>query len=526
MSGSTSPPPIDLRILLRIITVLAERNTHLEAEVATYRRMVFGARSERSAVILPDQGHLDLGDRGAVPSVPLGANDNIDIAQGAPGQPDGGRRPVRRNVGALPAGLLRVERMIEPMETDCPCCNGVLHRIGEDVSETLDVVPAIVRVLRTIRPKYGCRACEGTVLQAPAPARVVTGGMASTALVAHVVTARYGWHLPLYRQCQMLAGQGVRLDRATLGHWVGRAAWWLRPLYEKLLGHIRSRPVVFCDETPLPRLDPGRGRTKTCQLWSQAVDERPWQGPSAPAVAYVYAEGRQTAEVQRQLSGFSGILQVDGYQAYKALAKPDRSAGPIRLAFCMAHARRKFVDVYTATKSAVAQEVISRIAALYAIEARINGHPAPVRRAVRQAEARPILEALRPHLLDVQAKLSAKAGLAGAIGYMLNHWDGLCAYLDDGRIAIDSNVVERSIRPIGIGRRNSLFAGSAAGGEHWAILSSLINSAKLNGIDPQTYIADVLERLVSGEVTINRIEELLPWAWKAARGASLLEQAA
>ncbi|WP_281493047.1 IS66 family transposase [Niveispirillum cyanobacteriorum] len=337
---------------------------------------------------------------------------------------------------------------------------------------------------------------------------------------------RHFWGVLSRQRHQMLAGQGVRLDRATLGYWVRRAAWWLRPLYEKLLRHIRSRPVVFCDETPLPRLDPGRGRTKTCQLWSQAVDERPWQGPSAPAVAYVYAEGRQTAEVQRQLSGFSGILQVDGYQAYKSLAKPSRSAEPIQLAFCMAHARRKFVDVYATTKSAVAQEVISRIAALYALEARINGQPAPVRHAVRQAEARPILEALRPYLLGVRAQISTQAGLAGAIGYMLNHWDGLCAYLEDGRIAIDSNVVERSMRPIGVGRRNSLFAGSAAGGEYWAILSSLINSAKLNGIDPQTYIADVLERLVSGEITINRIEELLPWAWKATREANLLERAA
>ncbi|AUN33792.1 IS66 family transposase [Niveispirillum cyanobacteriorum] len=453
---------------------------------------------------------------------PDSANDNQDatVAGGS------GRRPARRNVGALPKDLPRIERVIEPEVTACPCCGGGLHRIGEDVSEALDIIPAIIRVLRTVRPKYGCRACEGKIVQAPAPARVVTGGMASTALVAHVVTARYAWHLPLYRQCQMLAGQGIRLDRATLAHWIRRAAWWLRPLYEKLLAHIRARPVVFYDETPLPRLDPGRGRTKTCQLWACAVDERPWQGPSAPGVAYVYAEGRQTAEVERQLARFSGILQVDGYQAYKALAKADRPAGPVRLAYCMAHARRKFVDAYTTTKSQVAREVIARIGSLYAIEERITGHPPEIRRAVRQAEAKPILEALRPYLLAVQAQISAQAGLAGAIGYMLNHWEGLCAYLADGRIAIDSNVVERSMRPIGIGRRNSLFAGSAAGGERWAVLASLMSTAKLNGIDPQTYLHDVLERMVSGEVTINRLEELLPWAWKAARNGVLLEHAA
>lgn len=520
MSTHASPPPVDPQILLRMLALLAAKNARLEAEVAAYRRLVFGPRSERTATILPGQESLDLGNAEA--PAPDSANDNLDARPSAVSE----QRPARRNVGALPKDLPRIEQVIEPEATACSCCGGALHRIGEDVSEALDIIPAVVRVLRTVRPKYGCRACEGKVVQAPAPARVVTGGMASTALVAHVVTARYAWHLPLYRQCQMLAGQGIRLDRATLATWMRRAAWWLRPLYEKLLGHIRSRPVVFYDETPLPRLDPGRGRTKTCQLWACAVDERPWQGPSAAAVAYVYAEGRQTAEVERQLSRFSGTLQVDGYQAYKSLAKANRPAGPIRLAYCMAHARRKFVDVYTTTKSQVAREVIARIAELYAIEARIKGQPASVRLAVRQAEAKPILDALRLYLLAVQAQISAQAGLAGAIAYMLKHWDGLRAYLEDGRIAIDSNVVERSMRPIGIGRRNSLFAGSAAGGEHWAILASLMSSAKLNGIDPQTYLSDVLECLVSGDVTINRIEELLPWAWKAARDGALLEHAA
>lgn len=520
MSSSPSVPPPDPQILLRMIAVLAAKNARLEAEVASYRRLVFGPRSEKTATLIPGQESLDLGVE-PMPA-PASANDNQDAGTAGVGA----RRPARRNVGALPADLPRIEQVIEPAETACPCCGGPLHRIGADVSEALDIIPAVVRVLRTVRPKYGCRACEGKIIQAPAPSRVVSGGMASTALVAHVVTARYAWHLPLYRQCQMLAGQGVRLDRATLAHWVGRAAWWLRPLYEKLIGHIRSRPVVFYDETPLPRLDPGRGRTKTCQLWACAVDERPWQGPSAPAVAYVYAEGRKAAEVERQLSAFTGILQVDGYQAYKSLAKAERPAGPIRLAYCMAHARRKFVDVYTTTQSQVAREVIARIAELYAIEARISGQSAEVRRAVRQAEARPILEELRAYLLAVQARISAKAGLMEAVGYMLNHWEGLCAYLEDGRLAIDSNVVERSMRPIGIGRRNSLFAGSATGGEHWAILASLMSTARLNGLDPHTYLADVLERIVSGAVTINRLETLLPWAWKAERDAALLEHAA
>ncbi len=258
------------------------------------------------------------------------------------------------------------------------------------MSEALDKVPAVLRVIRTVRPKYGCRACEGAVVQAKAPARPVTGGMATTALIAHIVTAKYAWHLPLYRQVQILLGQGVVLDRATLAFWVRRAAWWLRPLYEKLLGHIRSQPCILCDETPLPRLDPGRGRTKIGQLWAQAVDDRPWRGPSPPAIGYVYAEGRRTVDISMQLASFSGVLQVDGYVAYKGLTKPGRNAGPIRLAFCLAHARRKFVDVHATTGSPVAREVIARIAEVYAIEAKIKGLSADERRTLRQARSKPV----------------------------------------------------------------------------------------------------------------------------------------
>ena len=492
----------------------------MQARLASLTALIFGAKSEKRAAIDPDQGVLDLGDL-ATEAAPV-ANDNATRAAVEPNRP---RRPALRNVGALPRHLPRVETVIEPESTACPCCAGHLHRIGEDVAEALDVIPAVVRVLRTIRPKYVCRACAGTPLQAPARPRVVDGGMASTAQVAHVVTAKFAWHLPLYRQAQMFAGQGVALDRATLVFWVRRAAWWLKPLYDRLLIYIRSQQRVFCDETPLPRLDPGRGRTKVCQLWAQAVDDRSWRGPANPAVGYVFAEGRDTAALQEQLAAFTGILQVDGYAAYKALVRR-RQRATIRLVFCLAHARRKFVTVLKATRSEVARDVIARIAEVYAIEERIRGATAETRLRVRQAETRPILEALKARLLEVRAAISGQSSLAKAIGYTLGHWDGLVAFLDDGRIDVDTNPVERSMRPIGLGRKNALFAGSAAGGRDWAVLASLINSAKLNDLDPFTYLADVLERIVSGVVKANALDRLLPWAWAADRDAAARTQGA
>jgi transposase len=509
------PLPTDPAELARIIGDLVASNAALQARVETLTALIFGAKSEKASVIDPEQGVLDLGDLAleAAPAV----NDNADRTAGKPKRP--ARHPANRNLGALPRHLPRLETTIEPESTACPCCAGSMHRIGEDVAEALDVIPAIVRVLRTIRPKYACRGCAGALVQAAAKPRVVDGGMATTALVAHVVVAKFAWHLPLYRQAQMFAGQGIVLDRSTLVFWVRRAAWWLRPLYDRLLLYIRSQQRVYCDETPLPRLDPGRGRTKVCQLWAQAVDDRPWQGPARPAVGYVFAEGRDTAAVQEQLAGFDGILQVDGYAAYKALVRRRKHAR-IRLVFCLAHARRKFVAVFKTTQSEVARDVIARIGTVYAIEERIRGTTADTRLRVRQAEARPIMAALKARLMEVRSEISGQSSLAKAIAYTVGHWDGLIAFLDDGRIDVDTNAVERSMRPIGLGRKNSLFAGSAAGGRDWAILASLLNSAKLNDIDPFSYMADVLERIVSGAVKVNDLDRLLPWAWRAERDAA------
>jgi hypothetical protein len=294
-----------------------------------------------------------------------------------------------------------------------------------------------------------------------------------------------------------------------------RAAWWLKGLYELQLRTMHAHPRLFCDETSMPMLDPGRGKVKKCQIWAHAVDDRSWKGPAPPAVAYVFAGSRGKKEIAAQLTAFSGVLQVDGYGAYKALAKDD-AGGKIALAFCLAHARRKFVAVFKAANSPFAKEVIERIAAIYAIEKKIRGMEAGQRRAVRRTETKPPMDALHARLMVTKDGLSTRSPLTAAINYTLNHWAGLILFIEDGRLEPDTNVVERSIRPIAIGRKNSLFCGNEDGGETWAILASLVNTAKLNGLDPQTYLTGILERIVSGRTKNNELHELLAWNWKAA----------
>jgi transposase len=517
--------PTDPDQLADLALQLAADNERLRATLRSINTLQFGARSERLVTMLEAQMTLGLGDlaTGITPP-PLAANDDGAVKPRAPSRSF--RKPARRNSGALPKHLPRCEQVIEPDCTLCPCCASQMHRIGECVHEALDVVPAILRVLRTVRPKYGCRGCESAVAQAPAPSRLITAGLASTALVAWVVVSKFAWHMPLNRQTQMLAGYGVTLDRSTLVHWVDRAAWWLEGLYDLQLRTIQGFPHVFCDETPLPVIEKGRRRARKCQLWAHAVDDRPWQGPAPPAVAYVFATGRDTEAIVAQLGDrFAGVLQVDGYAAYKALA---RRGGPgrIRLAFCLAHARRKFVAVHKTTQSPAALEVLQQIATIYAIEERIRGGTAELRRMVRQAESKPLMDALKRRLTALLEELSVKSTLAKAIRYTLGHWDGLTLFLTDGRVEVDSNTVERTMRAIALGRRNSLFAGSERGARNWAILVSLLTTAKLNGVDPLTWLTDVLERVVSGRTKNHQLDELLPWVWKAARAAPPRQAAA
>jgi transposase len=348
-----------------------------------------------------------------------------------------------------------------------------------------------------------------------APPRPLDCGMPTSALLVHVAVMKFAWHLPLHRQVQMLAGQGIDLDVSTLVHWISRLAWWLRPLYELLTSTILTAPKIFCDDTPLPVLDRTRRRTRIARLWSYAVDDRPWGGPAPPAVVYLYAEDRRGRHVDEHLAGFNGVLQVDAYAGYNRLTRRERAGGPVGLAFCLAHARRKFFEIHKATDCPVSAEALQRFGAIYAIEARIRGSSAEERLRVRQAETQKLFDALKPWLLDRLAEISVKSTLAKAIRYTLGHWSGLGLFLTDGRVEVDNNTVERTIRPISLGRKNALFAGSAGGGESWAILASVINTAKLHELDPQTYLADVLERIVCGQTKINAMSELLPWHWKA-----------
>ena len=514
MSCGPDSPSRDPDVLLRRLAEEQARRIAAEARCAYLTKLLHGRRSERMVESAPEQGLLDLGDLAEVEAV---ANDNGAGDERTSRRP---RKPGARNIGRLPLHLPRIEVVIEPEDCGTPGCARV--RIGEEVTEALDVVPAILRVIRTIRPKYACAACVTGILQAPAPERAVTGGMATDALLAFVVVARFSWHLPYYRQAGIFRGQGVALDPETLCRWAARAAWWLRPLYEVILGHIRSQDTVYCDETRLPRIDPGRGKTKTCQMWLQAIDQRPWGGPAAPAVGYVFSDSRSAAAVARQLAGFSGTLQVDGYTAYKTLVRLRTAEGrPIRLAFCMAHARRKFVDVYEATGSETALAVITKIRAIYAIEARIRGRSPQERLAARRAEIAPVMEELKSFAAEALGQISRKSSLAEAIGYLLGHWDGLCVFLEDGRVEVDNNAVEREVKPVALGRRNSLFAGSREGGETWAVLATLINTAKLNGVDPLPWLTDVLDAVVTARITINEIHRLTPWAWDAERRIEL-----
>ena len=423
-----------------------------------------------------------------------------------------GARKRRTNRGALPAHLPRIETIVDIEDKTCPCCNGVLHRIGEDVSERLDVVPAQFRVLVMRRPKYACRVCESGVVQSPAPARLIEGGLPTEAMVAHVLVSKYADHLPLYRQAQIYERQGVHLDRSTLADWVGRAAFHLRPVHERILAHLKSSTKLFADETTAPVLDPGRGRTKTGQLWAYAQDDRPWGGADPPAVAYVYAPDRTASQPIAHLAGFKGVLQVDGYAGYRALA----GKGDVTLAFCWAHLRRRFYERAVAEASPIANEALQRIAALYRIETDIRGCDPDKRRAVRQERSRPIVAELEPWLREKLALVSRKSKLAQAIRYGLSHWDGLTCFLDDGRIEIDSNTVERSIRPLALTRKNALFAGSDGGAESWAVIASLIETCKLNDVDPYAYLADTLTRIVDGHLA-SAIDELLPWAYPRAQ---------
>jgi transposase len=489
------------------VSELTAENDKLRALIQKLLRHRFGRRSEQ---LSPDQLKLAIEDIEQEIAEREAAEDAAEQSEEARRR----RRAAhpRRNLGALPGHLPRDEVVIDVDSKECPCCGGALHLIDETRTEMLDIVPAQLRVKVTRRPRYGCRACGEAVVQAPAPERPIDGGMATEALLAHVLVSKFCDFLPLYRQSEMLKRQGITIDRSTLSDWVGRTCWWLRPLYDLTVSTVLSAPVLFADDTTLPVLDPGRGRTKTGRLWCYAVDPRTWKGPGHPAAAYIYSENRKGEHPAEHLAGFRGKLQVDGYTGFSALVK--RRTGAIELVFCWAHCRRRFYEFHAATQSPLAAEALAQIARLYAIEAEIRGQPPEHRRAVRQQQSRPIVEALLTWLNATLARVSRASPLADAIGYMLRHWSGLILFLDDGRLEIDTNVVERGMKGVAVARKNALFSGSDGAAEHWAIALTLIGTAKLNGVDPLAYLTDALKRLVSGSTKSHELEQLLPWNWR------------
>jgi transposase len=483
---------------------LLRRVERMRQLIRQFQRAQFGRHSER---LDPDQLALALEEREIASAQEQAAAEK----QAPPPRPRS--EPGKRK--SLPAHLPRIEVVIEPETTSCPCCGEAMHVIGEEKSERLDVIPAQHRILVTRRPKYGCRACAGAVVQVPAPERLIRSGLPTEAMVAHVLVSKYAWHLPLYRQAQILLAQGIEIERSVLAFWVGYAGAELTPLWRRMREILLGSPRLFVDETRAPVLDPGRGRTKSGYFWSIARDDSAWRGNTGPpAVAYTYAPGRGAAHAATLLAGYCGIVQCDGYAAYKQVARRGRAGNAVTLAFCWAHWRRRFYEIAKAGSAPIAEEALRRIAELYKIEAQIRGRSAEERRSLRQAESKPLAAALKAWLQAQLARASAKSAIAIAIRYGLNHWEGLERFLEDGRIEIDTNVVERSMRPIALNRKNALFAGHDAGAENWACLASLIETCKLNGVDPQVYLTDVLTKLVNLWPAA-QIDELMPWAWTA-----------
>ena len=466
---------------------------HLKLLIAKLRRMQFGRSSEKLDRKI-DQLELRLEElQASQPESKTVAPNSREISPVT--------RPVRR---PLPDHLPRETRKHPPKQETCPDCGGALKHLGEDVSEILEYVPERFKVIRQVRPKLACAGCE-RIVQAPAPSRPIERSFAGPGLLAHVLVSKYCDHLPLYRQSEIYAREGVELDRSTLAGWVGGASRLLEPLVEALRRHVMAAEKLHGDDTPIPVLAPGNGKTKTGRLWTYVRDDRPAGDATPAAVWFAYSPDRKGEHPASHLKNYRGILQADGFAGFNRLYE----TGAISEAACWAHARRKFFDLHQGHASPVAKEALERIAQLYGIEKEIRGRSPTERREVRQARSRPLLEAMHVWLKTTMSRLSRKSELAKAIHYALERWLALMVFVDDGRVEMDNNAAERALRTVAVGRKNYLFAGSDAGGERAAAIYSLLGSAKLNGIDPEAYMAGVLRRIA--DHPINRIEELLPW---------------
>ncbi len=509
-SAGFALPDLDRLNIAELKALLLEQHVQLHshrAEIAALklqilklRRLQFGHKSEKRARQI-EQLELWVEELEATD-----AQLSCAKAQGAESVPVASAPKRRREFAAH---LQRETQTIAPREERCPDCGNALKHLGDDISEMLELEPVRFKVIRHVRPKLACAGCD-TIVQAPAPTRPIERGMAGPGLLAHVLVGKYADHLPLYRQTEIYAREGVELERSLLAQWVGSTSALLAPLADALRQHVFAADAVHADDTPIPVLAPGRGKTKTGRLWTYVRDERPAGGGTAPAVWFAYTPDRKGEHPERHLKDFTGILQADGYAGYSKIYE----SGRVVEAACWAHVRRKFVDLYELHRSKVAAEMLERIGALYAIEKEIRGRSPDERCAARRARSRPLLDEMKDWLQQALEALSQKSEAAKAIRYASNRWEALRRYCDDGRIEIDNNAAERALRCVALGRKNFLFAGSDAGGERAAAIYSLLGSAKLNGHNPETFLREVLTRIAEHPIT--RIAELLPWNLETA----------
>lgn len=499
---ATDSLPNNPALLKAMVSAQQVEIEHLKFIIAKFRRLQFGRRSEQMDDTIT-QLELSFEELECVRAELANDEATASDEETVPEAEAGVGAKLKRN--PLPDHLPRESVEHLPSDCCCPDCGGSLKKLGEDVAEVLEYVPASFRVIRHVRPKLACAACD-RIVQATAPSRPIARGIAGPGLLAHVLVAKYCDHLPLYRQSGIYAREGVELERSTLAGWVGQCNALLRPLVAALEHHVLSGDKLHADDTPVPVLAPGEGKTKTGRLWTYVRDDRPAGQETPPAVWFAYSPNRRGEHPQAHLKSFKGILQADAYGGFDALY----ADGTIQEAACWAHVRRKFFDLHKAHGSPVAAEAFKRIGALYGIEATIRGKPPQERRAVRDAQATPLLLSLHEWLQETLRSLSQKSALAEAIRYALTLWAALVLYASDGRIEIDSNAAERSLRTVALGRKNFLFAISDAGGERAAAIYSLIGSASLNGIDPEAYLRFVIERIA--DYPVNCVAELLPWA--------------
>lgn len=494
------------------ITELKELIEKLESQVQDYRRTKFGPKSEK---LDPAQMELALEDLETAIAETQAQIALVEekIAASVP-DPEKSVPRKKRKARALPQNLPRVERVIEPDSIACPCGCGNMVRIGEDRTERLDLIPACYQVIVTIRPKYACPKGRTGVVQARAPAHLLEGSWPTEALLAQIAVSKHSEHMPLNRQALVMARHGVPIDRSVLADWMGRTGAVIAPVVDHMAMVLKQGGSrLYVDETTAPVLDPGRGKTKTGYLWAVLRDDRGWNGPAPPGVVFHYRPGRKGEYAAEILDGFNGTIQVDAYGGYSHLATPKRTGGdPLRLAFCWSHGRRKLIKAKPKKGSPIVDEALLRIAALYKIEDSIRGCDPDHRRAVRQNLSCPLVDEFFTWLTAQAARVSRKSDLGEAMAYMLKRQDGFRLFLDDGRVDIDSNLVENAIRSPAMNRRNALFAGHDEGGRNWARFASLIGSCKMNGVEPYAYLRDLFSSIANGHLAKD-IDALMPWAY-------------